>query len=160
MGWKEHPRWRQLAARLRAGKPGLLMLDYDGTLAPFHRDPSQAVPYSWVDRLLNELQGAGTRVVLVTGRSVASLLEVYPNAFELWGSHGAEHRVRGEGIQRVPLPDTARQALDALELTLVRRVAEPLGAVLERKPYGLAIPPGLAGPPSRRKMPQSCCRSC
>jgi trehalose-phosphatase len=82
-------------SRLRA-----LLLDYDGTLAPFtiHRD--MAHPYPGVRELLNEILALpGTRTVFVTGRTVADLnrlLELRSSP-EIWGSHGWEHLTQ-EGV--------------------------------------------------------------
>jgi len=44
----------------------LLLLDYDGTLAPFHKDRDQAFPYPGVAELLHEIIRDGhTRVVII-----------------------------------------------------------------------------------------------
>lgn len=137
--WRDHPRWCRYAEYLRIGRPAVLMLDYDGTLAPFHRDPMQAFPYPWVDGLLRQLEQLGTRVVLVTGRSIASLLHVYPQDFEVWASHGAEHRDRSGVVERLPLPEIAAEALHALEQRLLQPLVMQYRAELEHKPYGLGL---------------------
>ena len=47
----------------------LLMLDYDGTLAPFHVQPERAVPYPEVADVIERIvSGEGTRVVIVRDR--------------------------------------------------------------------------------------------
>ncbi len=73
----------------------LLMLDYDGTLAPFTTQRDQALPYPGVELLLQEImQTARTRVVIISGRDVretASLLNLDPCP-EIWGLHGLQHR--------------------------------------------------------------------
>jgi len=74
----------------------LLILDYDGTLAPFQVERDRAVPYPGVREALTTLQTvAGTRVVLVSGRAVASVLPLLgmDPAPEIWGSHGWERRM-------------------------------------------------------------------
>ncbi len=78
--------------KLRAGAKGILLCDYDGTLAPFREDPLQATPYPWVPDLLTDMRGMGVRVVLVTGRRAADLHGLLPlSGLEIWGSHGREH---------------------------------------------------------------------
>lgn len=78
-------------ARLAAAPRRALLLDYDGTLAPFKTKRQQAAPYPGVPELLAAVRDAGrTRVVVISGRSVADLgrllgLDALP---ELWGSHG------------------------------------------------------------------------
>ncbi|NOY76388.1 MAG: trehalose-phosphatase [Calditrichaeota bacterium] len=74
----------------------LLMLDYDGTLAPFRVERDQAVPYPGVSEILDHLIAAGTsRVVIVSGRAVTDLLPLLglSSLPEIWGSHGLEHQL-------------------------------------------------------------------
>ena len=52
----------------------VLLLDYDGTLAPFHPDRFQARPYPQVAELLQAIIDAGrTRLVIISGRALADL---------------------------------------------------------------------------------------
>lgn len=71
----------------------VLMLDYDGTLAPFHLERAKATPYPGVREILSQILRAGhTRLVIVSGRhaqEVISLLDL-PEPLEVWGSHGWE----------------------------------------------------------------------
>jgi trehalose 6-phosphate synthase/trehalose 6-phosphate phosphatase len=78
-------------ARLRQASARLLMLDYDGTLAPFTPDRMRAFPYRDIPELISKIMGANTRVVLISGRSARELLflsGIHPQP-EIWGSHGA-----------------------------------------------------------------------
>jgi trehalose 6-phosphate phosphatase len=81
-----------------------LLLDYDGTLAPFCLHHQQAVPYPRVTQLLQEITANGrTRVVIITGRNaheVRPLLAVHPSP-EIWGCHGLE-RLRPDGTSETP----------------------------------------------------------
>jgi trehalose 6-phosphate phosphatase len=81
-----------------------LLLDYDGTLAPFCLNRQQAFPYFGVVQLLQEIIASGrTRVVIITGRNareVVPLLGVNPSP-EVWGCHGLE-RLRLNGIDETP----------------------------------------------------------
>ena len=92
----------------------LLMLDYDGTLAPFSRERDKAFPYVGVQSLLQQIIHAGrTRLVIVSGRDVgdtASLLNLDPNA-EIWGLHGLQSRTP-DGVIHTATLDGA--TLDAL----------------------------------------------
>ncbi len=68
-----------------------LILDYDGTLAPFRRDPSRAVPYQGVRDLLVAIVGGRTRVFVVSGRSGADVIRLLDvPGVEVWGEHGGE----------------------------------------------------------------------
>lgn len=92
----------------------LLMLDYDGTLAPFHRDRSQAFPYEGVIPLLQQVISEGhTRVVMVSGRDsseTAALLGLNP-APEMWGLHGLQRRLPGGKVETLPIPPAIAEAL-------------------------------------------------
>ena len=71
----------------------LLMLDYDGTLAPFVKERMRAHLYTGVkDRLIAIAGLKKIRTVIVSGRSLSeleTLLDLSP-LIELWGSHGCE----------------------------------------------------------------------
>jgi len=77
----------------------VLLLDYDGTLAPFHATRDQAYPYPGVALALQEIVRNGrTRVVVVSGRDaseVLPLLNIHPHP-ELWGVHGLQ-RLKTDG---------------------------------------------------------------
>ncbi len=88
-----------------AESPGsALLLDYDGTLAPFCLNRRQALPYPGMTALLQEIVAHGrTRVVIVTGRNaqeVIPLLAIHP-PLEIWGCHGLE-RLRPDGTRETP----------------------------------------------------------
>lgn len=128
--------WRQLAAARRR----VLMLDYDGTLAPFQLDPLAAEPYPGVRALLDQIMAADhTQVVIVSGRWTRDLLPLLglKTRPELWGSHGWE-RLRANGDY-----ETSRINAGALKSLLDAddwiRDLEALGGRCERKPAGLAI---------------------
>ncbi|MGE5524646.1 MAG: hypothetical protein ACM3SS_13100, partial [Rhodospirillaceae bacterium] len=57
----------------------VLLLDYDGTLAPFRIRPQLAKPYPRVREALNAILGAGgTRVIITSGRRAADLAPLLP----------------------------------------------------------------------------------
>ncbi len=84
-----------------------LLLDYDGTLAPFHAQRDLAYPYPGVGPLLQEIVRNGrTRVVVFSGRDardVLPLLNLHPHP-EVWGVHGLQ-RLRTDGTMEMPRLD-------------------------------------------------------
>jgi trehalose-phosphatase len=76
-----------------------LLLDYDGTLAPFHTRRDQASPYPGVELLLQEIVSTGhTQVVVISGRDASEilpLLNIHPRP-EIWGIHGLQ-RLKTDG---------------------------------------------------------------
>jgi trehalose-phosphatase len=134
--WKDVPGalWREA----RAAAWRLLILDYDGTLAPFHVERSRAVPSGRVLGLLAELaRSARTRVAIVSGRPIEELERLLgPLPATLVGEHGWETKAPGEPIVRHPLPDPARAALEHAAEWMAGRV--PAGR-LERKRTGVVL---------------------
>jgi trehalose-phosphatase len=125
-------------ARLASAPQRLLMLDYDGTLAPFHEERGQAMPYPGVrGALLRILPDIKTRVTIISGRAIDDLLpllDLDPSP-EIWGSHGWEH-LSADGLRQVrPLPERCGRALE--EARAVAR-EHAFADRCEDKPVGLA----------------------
>ncbi len=120
-----------------------MLLDYDGTLAPFRVDRFQALPWAGVRDLLNQIQSQGcTRIVVVTGRPAAEilpLLGVEP-APEVWGLHGAE-RLHPDGRRELEqLSPEIRARLDELAEKLRREsTGGSNGGLIEEKPNAIAM---------------------
>ncbi len=90
-------------------RESVLLLDYDGTLAPFHTLRDQAVPYPGIALLMQEIvRDARTRVIVISGRDVTDLvplLDIHPRP-EIWGMHGFQ-RLRADGTSEMPRLDEA-----------------------------------------------------
>jgi len=116
-----------------------LLLDYDGTLAPFHTQRDQAFPYPGVALLLQEIvRDARTRVVVITGRDVTDLLpllNIRPRP-EIWGSHGLQ-RLRPDGTRDMPNLD--QHTLNGLSEAESWLSHKHLRHRAEFKPGGIAI---------------------
>jgi trehalose 6-phosphate phosphatase len=91
-----------------------LLLDYDGTLAPFQAQRDQAYPYPGVTVLLQEIvRDRRTRVIVISGRdaqAVVPLLNLHPTP-EVWGVHGLQ-RLKSDGSTEMPQLD--ERTLDGL----------------------------------------------
>lgn len=121
------------------GARALLLLDYDGTLAPFRVDRSKARPYTGVREAIARILHQGqTRLVVITGRparEIAPLLRGFPpvidQPIEVWGLHGSE-RIYPDGrreLEEAPAP--AQRRLDELREYLRHN---NLGGEFEDKP--------------------------
>jgi trehalose-phosphatase len=124
---------------LTAAQERVLMLDYDGTLAPFRVERDRAEPFPGVREALNRLSPAGgRRVVIVSGRRVDEVAALLDLSFpcEIHGAHGRERRCTDGRIQTLPLGPDQAAALDR-----ARRWAETRGWAerLEEKPGCLAF---------------------
>lgn len=130
----------QFWIELRSAERRVLFLDYDGTLAPFSPDRDQAWPYQGIVSILNRIMDdEATRVVVVTGRSCASLLSLLKTTRrpEIWGSHGWEHLEPGVGeVSATRLLDPTSR--ERLTVGASRLRFAGLAHRLEEKPFSLA----------------------
>lgn len=125
--------------RLRGAPQRLLMLDYDGTLAPFTPERDRALPYPLLTQPLRALFAhPRCRTVIVSGRSVADLLRLLPvdPPPEIWGSHGWERR-HADGGMTPPSLDEGTAALLAQEWIWLESTF-PVSQI-ERKPASVAL---------------------
>lgn len=90
--------------RVAGAERPVLLLDYDGTLAPFRENRDAAVPYPGVrERLERIIETNTTRLVLISGRPVADVqrLAGLDHTVEIWGTHGWE-QLMSDGTYRGP----------------------------------------------------------
>lgn len=116
-----------------------LLLDYDGTLAPFSVERDHALPYPGVTDLLQKIVDARrTRMVVITGRDarqVGPLLGIQPSP-EVWGVHGLQ-RLSPEGKCEMPeISPQAAQILDDARRWLGYQGLEDLAEI---KPGSIAV---------------------
>jgi trehalose 6-phosphate phosphatase len=117
----------------------VLLLDYDGTVAPFSVDRQRAVPYPGLKDLLQQIIDAGrTRLVIVTGRDAHEIdpfLRLRP-APEIWGSHGLQ-RLLPDGTCDMPeIPPAVAEVLDDARRWLEYQALHHLA---ETKPGSIAV---------------------
>jgi trehalose 6-phosphate phosphatase len=106
------------SSKVTGGAAPLLLLDYDGTLAPFRVDRMKARPFKGVREILARIQAESqTRIVVISGRpahEVSSLLRGNPpvmkDPVEVWGLHGSE-RLHPDGKREVEQPTTETQRM-------------------------------------------------
>lgn len=125
--------------RLECSVSRLLMLDYDGTLSPYHIDRDAAVPYPGVSELLSKaLASADCRTVIVSGRSISDLVPLLgiEKGIEIWGCHGWE-RLDADGSYTGP--DLNEQVSVVLEEAAKWAEAEGLAKRLEIKAACVAL---------------------
>jgi len=125
--------------RLSTARERLLLLDYDGTLAPFRNERDQAAPYPKIRGVLDAIVASRScRIVIISGRAIADLMPLLglKHLPEIWGCHGWERRTAdGEYLLsnltdalKAGLAEAASWAVDA-----------GVGERLERKPAGVAV---------------------
>lgn len=127
-------------ARLAVAPHRVLMLDYDGTLAPFREERDEAIPYPGVREALAAIrEETGTRLVVISGRAVRDLLPLLglDPPPEVFGSHGWEHLPPGG--EAVHVFDLDAATATALEMARTWIEREGHAARSERKPASVTL---------------------
>jgi trehalose 6-phosphate phosphatase len=135
----EPPELEDFMRRVARAPASALLLDYDGTLAPFAANRQQAFPFKGVPALLQAIMVSGrSRVVIITGRNayeVVFFLRIEPIP-EVWGSHGLQ-RLHPDGSCEMPHVDPAvSRGLSEVSQWLA---LQGLQRLTEFKPGGIAI---------------------
>lgn len=131
----------------------VLILDYDGTLAPPPADRLAAAPYDGTRELLARIRAhPGTRLVFVSGRpakEMADMLGLCPLP-EIWGVHGWERFTPAGQLVRAILPAQAKAAL--ARFRALRPQFEDAGAQVEDKFAAIAVHWRSAGAQTRERL--------
>lgn len=82
----------------RNSRKSLMLLDYDGTLVPFHCEPSEALPGKFLLKLLQDLSKIpDLDLAIISGRHRDFLESIFKDLkATLFGEHGAVFRVEGQ----------------------------------------------------------------
>jgi trehalose-phosphatase len=127
-----------------AANKRVLLLDYDGTIAPFSPDRHRAFPYAGIPELLLHIAtSCKTHPIVVTGRpshEVVPLLRTVPLP-EIWGTYGLERLYRYDTRWYHRYDETAlsNEASEVLAEAEVRLDSEGLREHIEVKLAGLAV---------------------
>ncbi|RAL22855.1 trehalose-phosphatase [Lujinxingia litoralis] len=130
----------EVGGALARGRALVVMLDFDGTLAPIteHYDQARALPGAL--EAVSALVEAGVEVAIISGRSLHDVRARLPVVgVSYLGSHGLEMAWKGGDVEVVPGAEEARWALQRLEERWGQEFGELEGVVLERKPFGVAL---------------------
>lgn len=118
----------------------LLMLDYDGTLAPFVVNRTQAYPYPEVIRFFKSAHHLkNMKIVIISGRELSELERLLGSAsddLELWGSHGLERKFRNGQRSTFSIDPAIFKGLEK-GLKISRSIVAP--SQYEIKPFSIAV---------------------
>jgi trehalose-phosphatase len=115
-----------------------LLLDYDGTLAPFRENRMDAVPVPGAMEAVKSIRDSGTtRVAMLTGRPVRELVELIGDlGVPMVGSHGFEFMSPGGDVETGRLTDAQEERFERAEQE-AREIAGT--ARVERKPASVGL---------------------
>lgn len=124
--------------RIDAASETWLVLDYDGTLAPFRRNRMDAVPVEGaIEDLVTIRDSGATRLAMLTGRPLSELLELVGDlGIPMVGSHGFEFLLEDGSIEREELSSGQEERLETAERE-ARSIAPD--ARIERKPASVGL---------------------
>lgn len=125
--------WASIQARIGAAERVLLMLDFDGTLAPIVPQPSEARVPAGTLRTLRALRDRDRiELAVISGRSASDVASLVGLAdIHYFGSHGRE-RMR-PGSTEIEAGPRGRTAIDAACQILARELAGIAGFHVENK---------------------------
>ncbi len=125
--------------QIKAAPSSVLLLDYDGTLAPFHVDRSRAYPYPGAVSILERIVRSGrTKVIIISGRPILELRTLLApmNNLEMWGTHGLERQLSDGSYSRGQVSDENATSLAEAEEWIT---AAGLASRAEIKLGGIAV---------------------
>jgi trehalose 6-phosphate phosphatase len=129
-----------ILSRFATARERVLLLDFDGTLAPFTKNPLGASPYAGITPVLDDIMAQPrSRVVIVTGRDLLEQPPALPlrRAPEMWGAHGWQWCSPGGAPVALKPPPAIRDQLAAA--ADCAQAVERWDARLERKPASVAV---------------------
>lgn len=129
----------QFFTKLAAAQHSVLMLDYDGTLAPFRVKRNEALPYPGVvDRLEALISNPRSRLVIISGRTPEELNQLLSmnTGVELFACHGAIRQYPDGRRESFPITDEMKMLLQQIKLW---GEAEGFGEQMEFKSVSVAF---------------------
>ncbi|NOZ77262.1 MAG: trehalose-phosphatase [Euryarchaeota archaeon] len=133
----------EIMEKIKKAPELLLMLDFDGTLAPIVERPKDAAMPEDVRRLLEGLKEKGARLVVISGRTLDDIkARVGIPGIIYVGNHGMEV----EGVPQMEWdPAKARRVMDRLSREELEDISHLQGVTVEDKDLTLSIHYRLAG---------------
>lgn len=128
---------QQLIAEYKTAKRRLLLLDYDGTLMDFRKNPDSLVPDEELTQLLAELcaQDQNTAVI-ISGRGHHKLEKWLGHIpLDMSAEHGVWHKEKGEWQATLGIDKAWKPKIREYMEEMVRRTP---GSFIEEKEYSLA----------------------
>jgi len=121
---------------VRNASKRILLLDYDGTIAPFKINRMEARPYPWAPDLINGISKKSI-VAIISGRQLDELIDLTKGiSANLFGSHGWE-RLRKNGTKSETV--VPRNALSGLNIAWRIAFNEGLQNRMEVKKASIAL---------------------
>ncbi|MDT0540101.1 bifunctional alpha,alpha-trehalose-phosphate synthase (UDP-forming)/trehalose-phosphatase [Croceitalea sp. P059] len=127
-----------VSSKYSSAKKRLLFLDYDGTLASFHKDPQKASPDEELYQLLDQLHHQeSTTLFLISGRDKETFTRWFlPKKYNMIVEHGVW--ISRDGEQFKLLEKVNGEWMGKIQPVLESFVDRTPGSFIEEKNYSLA----------------------
>lgn len=131
------PSRKQMLESYHQSKKRLIILDYDGTLMPFHPNPQAVVPDEGLLETLKKLKKSPeNKIVVNSGRDRNTLQEwLGPLEIDMAAEHGVWIKKNGEWNKNAGLSFAWKKEVRAVLENLVRRTP---GSFIEEKDFSVA----------------------
>ncbi|MCO6488065.1 MAG: bifunctional alpha,alpha-trehalose-phosphate synthase (UDP-forming)/trehalose-phosphatase [Phaeodactylibacter sp.] len=128
---------KALARAYRAAQNRLLILDYDGTLMSFHKDPQAVVPDDELLHILKKLRDQdGNKLVVSSGRDRRTLQDWLGHLkLDMAAEHGVWIKRNGEWSNNTGLSVSWKERIRQVLENMVERTP---GSFIEEKDYSIA----------------------
>ena len=115
----------------------IFLLDYDGTLVPFHKNPEKAVPEEKMLKVFKKILSLkNTRIAIISGRSRSFLEKIFGNLdVMLIAEHGAFKKMKGKWEQAHALDNQWKEEILRLMNDITHKTP---GAFIEEKETSIA----------------------
>jgi trehalose 6-phosphate synthase/phosphatase len=122
----------------KKAKKRLLFIDYDGTLAGFHKDPQKASPDKELYKLLDEIDSQpDTDMYLISGRDKETFAKWFlPKKYNMIVEHGVWLSQNGDDFHM--LENVKKDWMEKIQPVLESFVDRTPGSFIEEKNYSLA----------------------
>ncbi|NNE76260.1 MAG: bifunctional alpha,alpha-trehalose-phosphate synthase (UDP-forming)/trehalose-phosphatase [Pricia sp.] len=122
----------------KSSKKRLLFIDYDGTLAGFHKDPQKASPDEELFNLLDRIDSQNnTDMYLISGRDKETFTKWFlPKKYNMIVEHGVWISEKGEDFRM--LENVKKDWMEKIQPVLESFVDRTPGSFIEEKNYSLA----------------------
>lgn len=125
--------------QLSKNEKSTLLLDYDGTLAPFKKNRKKAFIHPKIQKELQELLLCkNTNVIIISGRTIKDLLSLlnFSPLPEIWGCHGLEKRSQNGRYHREKIEPIQKKGL-----LIAKKMCKEIvpSECYEMKPFSLAV---------------------
>ena len=130
--------YTDLIARYNDANHRILFVDYDGTLAPFVKNPSDAKPTEKVYKILDQLNSdANTKLILITGRDKKTFNEWFGHKdYTLITEHGAWLKEKDKDWEQ--MESANNKWFESIAPVLESFTDRTPGSLIEEKNYSLA----------------------